>query len=52
MKRSDFMKYNGKAQLPYKLKIQGTIAQSASIPEQPSNQNGDQWYAASNRFNR
>lgn len=34
MKRSDFMKYNGKAQLPYKLKIQGTIAQSESIPEQ------------------
>lgn len=33
MKRSDFMRYNGKAQLPYKLKIQGTIAQSASIPE-------------------
>lgn len=42
MKRSDFMKYNGKAQLPYKLKIQGTIAQSASIPEQ-TYLPGDAW---------
>lgn len=42
MKRSDFMKYNGKSQLSYKLKIQGTIAPSGVIPEQTYSP-GDAW---------
>lgn len=42
MKRSDFMKYNGKTKLPYKLKIQGIIEQSEVIPDQTYHP-GDAW---------